>query len=124
VDSTASDVAAELKALGGATVVLATVTAAAAMSAALGGLRPRGQLVVVGAAPDPIEVPAGAIIAGSKAVRGHASGTSKDSEDTLAFSVLTGIRPRIETVPLAEAQAAYDKMMAGDARFRLVLTMS
>jgi D-arabinose 1-dehydrogenase-like Zn-dependent alcohol dehydrogenase len=75
-------------------------------------------------APDPIEVPPGAIIAGSKAVQGHASGTSKDSEDTLAFSVLTGVRPLIETVALAEAQAAYDKMMAGDARFRMVLTMS
>jgi propanol-preferring alcohol dehydrogenase len=124
VDSTVSDVAAELEALGGATVVLATVTAGAAMSAALGGLRPRGQLVVVGAAPDPIEVPPSAIIAGSKAVQGHASGTSKDSEDTLAFSVLTGVRPLIETVPLAEAPAAYDKMMAGDARFRMVLTMT
>jgi D-arabinose 1-dehydrogenase-like Zn-dependent alcohol dehydrogenase len=124
VDSTAADVAAALKALGGATVVLATVTAAGAMSAALGGLKPNGQLVVVGASPDPLEVPPAAIIAGSTAVKGHASGTSKDSEDTLGFSVLTGVRPRIETVPLAEAQAAYDKMMAGDARFRMVLTMS
>ena len=104
-------------------MILATVTAAPAMAAALGGLKPGGQLVVVGASPDPIEVPPFAIIAGSTAVKGHASGTSKDSEDTLAFSVLTGVRPRIETLPLAEAQAAYDKMMAGDARFRMVLTM-
>jgi propanol-preferring alcohol dehydrogenase len=123
VDSTAADVAGELEALGGATVVLATVTAAPAMAAALGGLKPGGQLVVVGASPDPIEVPPSAIISGSTAVKGHASGTSKDSEDTLAFSVLTGVRPRIETLPLAEAQTAYDKMMAGDARFRMVLTM-
>ena len=124
INSTADDVAAELRALGGASVVLATVTASAAMAAALGGLRPGGQLVVVGASADPIEVPPFAIIPGSTAVQGHASGTSKDSEDALAFSALTGVRPRIETVPLAQAQAAYDKMMAGDARFRMVLTMS
>ena len=93
------------------------------MTATLGGIKPGGQLVVVGAPPDPLEVPAFALIPGSSAVQGHASGTSRDSEDTLAFSALTGVRARIETVPLAEAPAAYDKMMAGDARFRMVLTM-
>ena len=95
-----------------------------AMTPTLAGLKPRGQLVVVGASPDPLQVPPFAIIPGSTAVQGHASGTSQDSEDTLRFSVLTGVRPRIETLPLAEAQAAYDKMMAGDARFRMVLTMT
>ena len=123
VDSTAGDVAEALTALGGVQVVLATVTVADAMTATLGGLKPGGQLVVVGAPPDPLTVPAFALIPGSSAVQGHASGTSRDSEDTLAFSALTGVRPRIETVPLAEAPAAYDRMMAGDARFRMVLTM-
>ncbi len=123
IDSTQSDVAEELTKLGGAQVVLATVTVPDAMTPALGGLKPRGQLVVVGASADPMQVPPFALIPGSTAVQGHASGTSQDSEDTLRFSALTGVRPTIETVPLAEAQAAYDKMMAGDARFRMVLTM-
>lgn len=123
IDSTAKDVAEELNALGGAQVVLATVTVPDAMTPALGGLKPRGQLVVVGASADPMQVPPFALIPGSTAVQGHASGTSQDSEDTLRFSALTDVRPRIETVPLAEAQAAYDRMMSGDARFRMVLTM-
>jgi D-arabinose 1-dehydrogenase-like Zn-dependent alcohol dehydrogenase len=123
IDSTASDVAAELKKLGGATVVLATVTSSDAMTPTLGGLKPRGQLVVVGLSSEAIQVPPGAIIPGSTSVQGHASGTSQDSEDTLRFSALTGVRPMIETMPLAEVQAAYDKMMSGAARFRMVLTM-
>jgi len=93
------------------------------MTTPLGGLKPRGQLVIVGASPDPMQVPPFALIPGSAAVQGHASGTSQDSQDTLRFSALTGVRPTIETLPLAEAQAAYDKMMSGDARFRMVLTM-
>jgi D-arabinose 1-dehydrogenase-like Zn-dependent alcohol dehydrogenase len=123
IDSTASDVAAELKRLGGAQVALVTVTAAEAMTSPLGGLKPRGQLVVVGASAEAMQVPPFALIPGSTAVQGHASGTSQDSEDTLRFSALTGVRPTIETLPLTEAQAAYDKMMRGDARFRMVLTM-
>lgn len=124
IDSTASDVAEELNKLGGAQVVLATVTVPDAMTPALGGLKPRGQLVVVGASADPMQVPPFALIPGSTAVQGHASGTSQDSEDTLRFSALTGVRPTIETMPLAQAQAAYDRMMSGDARFRMVLTMT
>jgi D-arabinose 1-dehydrogenase-like Zn-dependent alcohol dehydrogenase len=123
IDSTSSGVADELNKLGGTKVVLVTVTAADAMTSPLGALKPRGQLVVVGASPDPMQVPPFALIPGSTAVQGHASGTSQDSEDTLRFSALTGVRPTIETMPLADAQAAYDKMMAGDARFRMVLTM-
>ena len=124
VDSTASDVAEELTKLGGAQVVLATVTVPDAMTPALAGLKPRGQLVVVGASADPLKVPPFALIPGSTAVQGHASGTAQDSQDTLRFSALTGITPRIETLPLDRAQEAYDKMMAGDARFRMVLTMA
>src|SRR3954447_5315097 len=123
IDSTVSDVGEELTKRGGAQVVLATVTVPDAMTPALGGLKPRGQLVVVGASADPLKVPPFALIPGSVAVKGHASGTSQDSEDTLRFSTLTGVRPTIETLPLADAQAAYDRMISGDARFRMVLTM-
>ncbi len=123
IDSTASDVGEELTKLGGAQVALATVTVPDAMTPALSGLKPRGQLVVVGASADPMQVPPFALIPGSTAVQGHASGTARDSEDTLKFSALTGVTPRIETMPLREAQAAYDRMMSGDARFRMVLTM-
>jgi propanol-preferring alcohol dehydrogenase len=123
IDSTASDAAEELSKLGGAQVVLATVTVPDAMTPTLAALKPRGQLVVVGASADPLKVPPFALIPGSTAVQGHASGTSQDSEDTLRFSALTGVRPTIETMPLAEAQAAYDRMLSGDARFRVVLTM-
>ena len=123
IDSEASDVADELNQLGGAQVVLATVTVPDAMTATLSALKARGQLVVVGAPHDPLQVPAAALIFKSSAVQGHASGSSQDSADTLRFSALTGVRPMIETVPLSEAQAAYDKMMSGAARFRMVLTM-
>lgn len=122
LDSTAVDVSAELQELGGAKVVLATVTAPEAMAATLGGLKPRGQLVVVGASADPMPVPPFALIPGSTAVQGHASGTAQDSEDAMRFSVLTHVRPMVQTMPLEKAQEAYDAMMAGDARFRMVLT--
>ena len=122
VDSTAADPAEELTKLGGARVVLATVTAADAMTAVIGGLGVRGKLVVVGASMDPIEVPPAALIGMAKTITGHPSGTARDSEDTLRFSVLTGVRPMIQTRPLEEAAEAYDQMMAGDARFRMVLT--
>jgi len=122
IDSTAQDPAAELLALGGARVILATVTNAAAMSAVIGGLGVRGELIVVGASMDPIQVPPSALIGGMRSISGHASGTSKESEDTLAFSVLANVRPMIETVPLERAADAYERMMAGDARFRMVIT--
>jgi D-arabinose 1-dehydrogenase-like Zn-dependent alcohol dehydrogenase len=124
IDSSAGDPGEALQKLGGAQVILSTIAAGDANSAMIGGLGPRGTLIVVGASPEAIEVPPIAMIGGNLAVEGHASGTSMDSQDTLAFSALTGVRPRIETMPLEEAQAAYDKMMAGDARFRMVLTMS
>ncbi len=123
IDTTASDVAEELTKLGGAKVVLATVTVPAAMTPALAGLKPRGQLLVVGASTDPMQVPPFALIPGSTAVQGHAAGTSQDAQDALRFSALTGVRPTIETLPLSKAQAAYNKMMSGNARFRMVLTM-
>jgi D-arabinose 1-dehydrogenase-like Zn-dependent alcohol dehydrogenase len=124
IDSTTQDVAQELKQLGGAQTILATVTASDAMSAAVGGLRPRGRMIVVGASPDPLQIPPFALIPGSTGVIGHASGTSKDSEDTLRFSALQDVRPQIETYPLEHAAEGYARMMSGDARFRVVLTMT
>ena len=122
IDSTAGDPGQALSELGGADVILSTITVSDAMGAVFPGLRPRGTLLVVGASMEPIPVPAGALIGGSTAIKGHASGTSRDSEDTLAFSVLTDVRPMIETVPLEQAAEAYGKMLSGAARFRMVLT--
>ncbi len=122
IDSTAGDPGQALAELGGADVILSTVTSSDAMAAVFGGLRPRGKLMIVGASMDPIGVPAAMLIAGAKSMVGHASGTSRDSEDTLEFSVLSGVRPMIETLPLERAAEAYEKMMSGDARFRMVLT--
>ena len=122
IDSTAVDPAQALRELGGADLILATVTSSHAMAAAFGGLRPRGRLLVVGASMEPIAVPAAALIGGANAIAGHPSGTSRDSEDTLAFSVLTGVRPMIETMPLESAAQAYQKMLDGHARFRMVIT--
>jgi D-arabinose 1-dehydrogenase-like Zn-dependent alcohol dehydrogenase len=122
IDSTAGDPAQALTELGGADLILSTVTNADAMGAVFGGLRPRGKLIVVGASMDPIPVPAAMLIGGSKTIAGHASGTSRDSEDTLRFSALSGVRPMIETVPLERAAEAYEKMMSGEARFRMVIT--
>jgi D-arabinose 1-dehydrogenase-like Zn-dependent alcohol dehydrogenase len=122
LDSQKQDVAAELTKLGGAKTILATVTSGKAMSAVIPGLAVRGRLVVVGVGMDPIEVSALDLIGGSRSVTGHASGASIDSQDTLAFSALTGVRPTIETMPLERAAEAYDKMMRNEARFRMVLT--
>jgi D-arabinose 1-dehydrogenase-like Zn-dependent alcohol dehydrogenase len=122
IDSTSGDPAQALRELGGVDLILSTVISSGAMAAVFGGLRPHGKLLVVGASMDPIPVPAAALIGGSKAILGHASGTSRDSEDTLAFSVLSGVRPMIETLPLEAAADAYRKMIDGEARFRMVIT--
>ncbi len=103
-------------------MILATVTKGTAMTAMIGGLGRRGTFLIVGAAADAMKVPPGMLIGGDKSIAGHASGTSKDSEDTMAFSVLTDVHPMIETLPLEQAGEAYDRMMSGDARFRMVLT--
>ena len=122
LDSTTQDVAAELKKLGGARVILSTVTNSPAMSAVLGGLAVDGKMIVVGASPDPIEVSPFLLIGGRRGIQGWPSGTSIESEDTLAFSVLANIRPMIETMPLERAAEAYERMMSGAARFRMVIT--
>jgi D-arabinose 1-dehydrogenase-like Zn-dependent alcohol dehydrogenase len=121
VDSQAADPAAELTKLGGAAVVLATVTHGPAMAATVGGLAPRGKLLVLGAA-GPMEVDPLQLITGRRSVEGWYSGTSIDSQDTLAFSLQTGVRSMNEAYPLEKAAEAYDRMMSGKARFRVVLT--
>jgi D-arabinose 1-dehydrogenase-like Zn-dependent alcohol dehydrogenase len=122
IDSTAQDPAEELTRVGGARVILATVTSTAAMAAVAGGLGIRGKLIVLGAAMEPLNLPPAMLINGDKSIAGHASGTSGDSEDTLAFSVLADVRPMIETLPLEQAADAYERMMSGAARLRMVLT--
>ena len=123
LDSAEVDVAAELSRLGGASVVLSTVPAADAATSTIRGLAPRGRLVVVGVPQEPLQVGAADLILASRFVAGHASGTAKDSEDTLRFAALTGVRPMVETMALPEAEQAYDRMMSGKARFRVVLTV-
>ena len=95
-----------------------------AMTEVIDGLAANGQMVVVGASAEPIEVTPIQLISGERSIQGWASGTSIDSEDTLGFSVLSGVRPMIETVPLERAAEAFDRMMSGAARFRMVLTMA
>ncbi len=124
IDNAVEDVATALNRLGGARAVLATVTNAKAMSATIDGLAVRGRLVVIGVDPEPIQVSPLQLIGASRSVVGHASGASINSQDTLAFSALSGVRPMIETMPLARAPEAYARMMRGDARFRMVLTMA
>jgi D-arabinose 1-dehydrogenase-like Zn-dependent alcohol dehydrogenase len=122
IDSQAQDAAGELLKLGGARVILATATAGKAISAVLGGLGVNGRLMIVGAATDPLQVSAIPLILGRQSITGWPSGNSIDSQDALAFSVLTGVRPMTQVFPLERAAEAFDLMMSGKARFRAVLT--
>jgi D-arabinose 1-dehydrogenase-like Zn-dependent alcohol dehydrogenase len=123
IDSAATNAAAELQKLGGARVILATAPSAKAMSSLIDGLGNNGTMMVIGATPDPIEVSPFQLIQGMKKIHGWASGIPTDSEDTLRFAELTGVRPMIEKYPLAKAGEAYARMLSGKAQFRVVLTM-
>jgi D-arabinose 1-dehydrogenase-like Zn-dependent alcohol dehydrogenase len=123
IDSESTKPAEELQKLGGARVILATAPSSKAMSELIDGLGPNGKLVVIGAAFDPIEVTPIQLITGSKTIQGWAAGTPADSEDTLHFAELTGVRPMIEKYPLEKAAEAYARMMSGKAQFRVVITM-
>jgi alcohol dehydrogenase len=123
IDSNAFDVAAELKKLGGAVVVLATAANSPAMAATVGGLAPQGELVVIGVTPDNLPISPLQLITDGLSVIGHPSGTSRDIEETMHFAVQTGVRAVIEERPLAEAAAAYEAMETGKARYRMVLTV-
>jgi len=123
IDSQATNAAQELKKMGGARVILATAPSSKAMSELIDGLGPNGTLLVVGATMDPIEVTPVQLIFGRRKVQGWYSGIATDSEDTLRFAELTGVRPMIEKYPLAKAAEGYARMMSGKAEFRVVLTM-
>jgi D-arabinose 1-dehydrogenase-like Zn-dependent alcohol dehydrogenase len=123
IDSESTNAAEALQKLGGAQVILATAPSSKAMSELINGLGPNGKLVVIGATFDPIEVTPVQLISGSRTIQGWAAGTPADSEDTLNFAELTGVRPMIETYPLEKAGEAYARMMSGNAQFRVVLTM-
>jgi D-arabinose 1-dehydrogenase-like Zn-dependent alcohol dehydrogenase len=122
IDNATQDPAAELLKLGGAKVILATVTSADAMKAVIGGLTPTGTFMIVGAVPS-LEVPALQLLLKSQQVKGWYSGTSLDSQETLAFSALSGVRSMNESYPLERVNEAYERMTQGKARFRAVLTM-
>ena len=123
IDGAVSTPSEALQKLGGARVVLATAPDAKSISALVDGLAPGGKLIVVGVAPEPLSINPLQIILARRSVHGWPSGTAKDSEDTLAFSSLTGVRPMIERYPLEKAAEAYQQMISGRARFRVVLTM-
>jgi D-arabinose 1-dehydrogenase-like Zn-dependent alcohol dehydrogenase len=122
INSQEQDAAAELLKLGGAKVILATVTNGKAMSVVVDGLGVNGKLIILGAASDPLEVHVHSLISGRRSIVGWPSGTSIDSQDTMSFSVLTGVRSMNEVFPLERAAEAYELMMSGKARFRVVLT--
>jgi D-arabinose 1-dehydrogenase-like Zn-dependent alcohol dehydrogenase len=122
IDNASQDFAAELQKLGGATVILSTITEASSLADAVNGLGPNGKLIIVGVPEKPFDLNVLPLIMGNRAVAGWASGTGMDSEDTLNFSALTGVLPRIETYSLDQAPEAFDRMMSGKARFRVVIT--
>jgi alcohol dehydrogenase, propanol-preferring len=124
IDSAATDPGAALQELGGAAVIVATAASGASMSPLLAGLAPRGKLVVVGAAPDPISVDTSELIFGGRSIIGSLTGTPIENEDNLAFSQAHGIKPMTEVMSLDDAPKAYERMMSGAARFRIVLDIA
>jgi D-arabinose 1-dehydrogenase-like Zn-dependent alcohol dehydrogenase len=123
IDTAAGNPVEALQKLGGAQVILATAPDSKSISAVVDGLAPGGKLLVIGADMQPLTISPLQLIPGRRSVVGWPSGTAKDSEDTLNFSALTGVRPMIERYPLDRAAEAYDQMISGRARFRVVLTM-
>lgn len=123
VDTAAEDAATALLKLGGAEAILATAPSGVAMGALIKGLSVRGKLIVVGVADDPIPVSTLSLVFGGRSLHGSLTGSAIDNQDTLDFSVLQDVRPIVETMPLAQAAEAYKRMMDGEARFRIVLTM-
>jgi len=124
IDSTTQDPVAELQKLGGAVVILSTVSSAEGLASAVGCLAPGGKLIILGVPDKPLAVDAGSIVITRRSIVGWPSGTGLDSEDTLNFSALSGIKPMVETYPLEKASEAFDRMMSGKARFRVVLQIN
>ena len=123
IDNATTDVGQALQALGGAAVVVATAPAGKATSALVSGVRPRGHVIAIGVAPDPLELSSEALIFGSRSIDGALTGDPATGDATLKFSVLAGVRPMIETMAFTQAPEAYAHMLSGKARFRVVLTM-
>jgi D-arabinose 1-dehydrogenase-like Zn-dependent alcohol dehydrogenase len=124
LDGATVNAAEELTKMGGASVILATAPSSKAMSELIEGLGVGGKLLVVGASPDPITVTPIQLIGNRRSIQGWPSGSAQDSQDTLNFCALTGIRPMVESFPLEQAATGYERMLSGKARFRVVLTMS
>ena len=124
IDTSGGAPAVALQKMGGARIVLATAPDSKSMSALVDSLAPNGTLMIVGADMASLTVTPLQLIGGRSSIRGWASGTAKDSQDTLEFSWLSGVRPMIERYPLEKAAEAYDQMISGRARFRVVLAMS
>lgn len=124
IDSSAENPGEALQKLGGAAAIVATAASGASMSPLVAGLAPRGQLIVVGAAPDPISVETVELIFGTRTISGSLTGTSIENEDNLVFAASNGIHPMNEVLPFTEAPKAYARMLSGEARFRVVLDMA
>jgi D-arabinose 1-dehydrogenase-like Zn-dependent alcohol dehydrogenase len=123
IDSKVGDPAESITALGGAQVILATASDSKSISSLVGGLAPRGRLVIVGAGADPLAINPLQLLFGSRSIEGSLTGSAIDNEDTLAFSILANIRAMVETVSLEKAAEAFAKMERGEARFRMVIDM-
>ncbi|MCX4919090.1 alcohol dehydrogenase [Streptomyces sp. NBC_00687] len=124
IDSSVVDPGAALASLGGASVIVATASSGASMNSLVTGLAPHGKLVVVGAAPDPLSVSTPDLIFGTRAITGSLTGSAIENEDNLAFSLAHDIRPSVEIMPFDRALDAYERMLSGNARFRVVLDMT
>lgn len=124
IDTNKDDVTSTLKNLGGAQAIISTVGQPDAVTAVMGGLAPQGRLILLGAHKSPLPVSSGQLVVGERSVLGSLTGTPYENERTLNFSVLTDVRPRIEVMPLEQANAAYHKLKSGEAKFRIVLTVT
>lgn len=124
IDGSQEDAAAKLKSMGGAQAIVTTISHPDTVSKLLGGLAPTGRLVVLGAGKDPLPVSPGYLVVGGRSILGSITGSPYESEKALDFSVLTGVRPMIEVMPLEKANEAYQRMKSGDVKFRMVLSMS
>ncbi|OWT65844.1 alcohol dehydrogenase [Candidimonas nitroreducens] len=124
IDTRKQDAAAALHGMGGAQAILATIGDSAAVSALMPGLSPEGRLVLLGIGKDPLQISTGYMVSGERSMLGSITGTPYENEKTLDFSVLAGVRPMIEVMPLERANEAYQRMKSGDVKFRMVLTMN
>jgi alcohol dehydrogenase len=123
IDTDEEEAAQKLKSMGGAQAIVTTIGHAEAVSALLAGLAPQGRLVLLGAGKDPLPVSAGHMVVGERSILGSITGTPYENEKTLDFSLLTGVRPVIEVIPLEKANEAYRRMKSGDVKFRMVLAV-